>query len=257
MTCVQFLHMRTHKKQTDTQKMKFGSLTKLTLLDYPQKVACTVFTTGCNFRCPFCHNGGLVLGTENFEHIDESEVTAFLEKRKKVLEGMCLSGGEPLLQRGVAEFLRKAKTLGYAVKLDTNGSFPEKLAALCRENLVDYVAMDIKNCKAMYAKTAGANIDISAVEKSVEFLKNGSVEYEFRTTITGNLHTETSIEEMGKWLAGAKRLFLQKFENSGDLVGFSCGCDAESFACDDETILRYRDILRRFVPETHLRGIAE
>lgn len=229
--------------------MNIGGLTKLTLLDFPTKVACTVFTTGCNFRCPFCHNGGLVKGY-NIEHLSEEAVLAFLEKRKNVLEGMCLTGGEPLLQRGVKEFLRQVKELGYCVKLDTNGAFPDKLQELVKEKLVDYVAMDIKNSKTLYSETVGVNADISEICRSVEFLKSNVVNYEFRTTVT-SLHTEKSMEEMGKWLVGAKRLYLQKFVDSGDLI------DKSSCGCTEEAMRRFKEILQKYVPETHLRGMDD
>lgn len=228
--------------------MKFGGLMKLTLLDYPEKVACTLFTVGCNFRCPFCHNGGMVLGN-NCESISEQEALQFLQKRKNVLEGMCLSGGEPLLHSGVEEFLHKVKALGYCVKLDTNGAFPERLKNLVEQKLVDYVAMDVKNSKKMYAATVGAKVDLEAICRSVEFLKGGNVDYEFRTTVTGSFHSEQSIAEMGRWLAGAKRLFLQKFVDSGDLL------DSSVFGADDETMRLYRDVLIPFVPNTQLRGM--
>ena len=228
--------------------MKIGGLQKLTLLDYPEKVACTVFTVGCNFRCPFCHNGGLVVGDEH-ENISEWDVLTFLNKRQNVLEGMCLTGGEPLIQKDVAEFLQKVKALGYAVKLDTNGSFPDVLRALIDKKLVDYVAMDVKNSIAAYPQTAGANVDVEAVCKSVELLKSGIIDYEFRTTVTGNYHTAESIREMGKWLVGAKRLYLQKFVASEHLI------DANTRGCDDETLVRYRDILLQYVSEVHVRGV--
>lgn len=230
--------------------MVFGGLTKLTLLDYPQKVACTVFAAGCNFRCPFCHNAGMVLGRD-IQLLQEDDILEFLKKRRNVLEGMCLSGGEPLLQQGTEAFLRKVKDLGYAVKLDTNGSFPDKLQALAENKLVDYVAMDVKNSKILYNATAGVNVDIAAVEKSVEFLKLNVVDYEFRTTVTGNFHTAGQMEELGKWLAGAKRLYLQKFENSGDLL------DGSTYGCDDGTMRKYKNILRKYIKETHLRGMDD
>ncbi len=230
--------------------MKIGGLMKLTLLDYPEKVACTVFTVGCNFRCPFCHNGGIVFG-RNCEELSEWEILNFLQKRKNVLEGMCLTGGEPLIQNGVEEFLQKVKALGYCVKLDTNGSHPEKLKALVENKLVDYVAMDVKNSKAAYLQTAGADVDLDAICRSVEFLKSGSIESEFRTTVTGNFHTEQSIEEIGQWLKGANKLFLQKFVKGADLI------DENTYGCDDDTMRKYKDILSRYIGEVHLRGMEE
>ncbi len=229
--------------------MKFGGLIKLTLLDYPEKVACTVFTVGCNFRCPFCHNAGMVEG-RNVEQLTVDDVLEFLNKRKNVLEGMCLTGGEPLIQQGVEEFLQQVKSLGYSVKLDTNGAFPDRLKPLVESHLVDYVAIDVKNSKACYAQTVGGNVDVEQVSRSVEFLKSGAVDYEFRTTVTGNLHTEQSILEMGQWLKGAKRLYLQKFVDSGDLI------DGTTIGCDDETLKKYQQILQKFVP-TYLRGISD
>lgn len=227
--------------------MKFGGLQKLTLLDYPQKVACTVFTVGCNFRCPFCHNNSLV--ECNVTELSADEILAFLNKRKNVLEGVCLTGGEPLLQKDVVEFLTQVKNLGYLVKLDTNGAFPHKLKQLVELGLVDYVAMDVKNCQRLYPQTAGAQVDMSAICESVEFLKSGAVDYEFRTTVTGNLHDERSMEEMGQWLAGAKVVYLQQFVDSGDLV------DPTTTGCDADTLKRYQVILQKYVANVELRGV--
>ena len=227
--------------------MKFGGLQKLTLLDYPQKMACTVFTVGCNFRCPFCHNNSLV--ECNVQQLTTDEILVFLKKRKNVLEGLCLTGGEPLLQVDVAEFLTEVKKLGYLVKLDTNGAFPHKLKQLVELGLVDYVAMDIKNSPSMYQQTAGANVDMDAICQSVEFLKSGVVDYEFRTTVTGNLHNETSIEEMGKWLVGAKVLYLQQFVDSGDLI------DPTTTGCNEQTLQHYQAILQKYIPSVQLRGV--
>lgn len=229
--------------------MIIGGITNLTLLDYPEKVACTVFTVGCNFRCPFCHNNLLVCGNGG-KQIATEEALRFLQKRSNVLEGMCLTGGEPLIQNGVEDFLRKVKDLGYCVKLDTNGAFFERLKSLVEAGLVDYVAMDVKNSKARYVSTAGCKEeDLAAIEQSVEYLKSGVVDYEFRTTVTGNLHTEKSIEEMAKWLVGAKRLYLQKFVDSGNLI------DSSTIGCDDETLHKYLQIVQKYVSSAQLRGI--
>ena len=227
--------------------MKIGGLMKLTLLDYPEKVACTVFTVGCNLKCPFCHNATLVQNRD-CQDFSEEEILAFLKKRKNVLEGMCLTGGEPLIH-DVAPFLKKVKDLDYLVKLDTNGFFPDKLQALVQNGLVDYVAMDIKNSLDCYSQTVGKQVDTTAVKKSVAYLKSNVVPYEFRTTVTGNYHNEESILAMGKWLKSDSKMFLQKFVDSGDLL------DNTTFGVDDETMERYREILLPYLPNTQLRGI--
>lgn len=227
--------------------MKIGGLQNLTLLDYPERVACTIFTVGCNFRCPFCHNAGLVMA--NGGEISMEELFAFLRKRRNVLEGICLTGGEPLIQQGVEDFLRQVKSLGYLVKLDTNGAFPDRLKELIEQGLVDYVAMDVKNSKERYPQTTGAGVDIDAISKSVELLKSGIVDYEFRTTVTATFHSDYSIEQMAQWLSGAKRLYLQQFVNSGELI------DSSVTGCDEATLTRYCQIAQRYVPNTKLRGV--
>ena len=230
--------------------MKFGGLQKLTLLDYPDKVAATVFTVGCNLRCPFCHNFSLVCGNgDKLELLTEEDVLQFLKKRSNVLEGLCVTGGEPLIQHDIEQFLRKVRDLGYKIKLDTNGAFPEKLSYLIGQGLVDYVAMDVKNSKELYAKTVGCIVDIKAIEQSVEILKSGVVDYEFRTTVTATFHTEESIKSMAQWLAGAKRLYLQQFVDSGDLI------DATVTGVDENTLKEYCEIARKYVPNTQIRGI--
>ncbi len=198
--------------------MQINGFQKLTLLDFPEKTACIVFTAGCNFRCPFCHNASLVTHIDNSYNVSEEEIFAYLEKRSGILDGVCISGGEPLLQPDIEQFIRKVKALGYSVKLDTNGSNPEKLIALVESGLIDYVAMDIKNSKEKYSLTAGAEVDISNIEKSVDFLLLGKVDYEFRTTVTDGLHTVEDIAEIGRWIKGAKKYFLQNFTDSGDII---------------------------------------
>ena len=178
---------------------------KLTLLDFPGKTACTVFTGGCNFKCPFCHNALLVTEMDEDEFTEE-EIFAHLKKRRNVLDGVAVTGGEPLLQKDIERFLYEIKELGYSVKLDTNGSFPEKLKGILELGLVDYVAMDIKNSKELYSETTGVkNFDLKPVEESVELLKNGVVDYEFRTTVTGNFHTLESMEELAQWIQGTPK----------------------------------------------------
>ena len=230
--------------------MRFGGLQKLTLLDYPEHVACTLFTVGCNLRCPFCHNFSMVVGNaDNLERLTEEDVLAFLNKRSKVLEGVCVTGGEPLIQPNIEEFLTKVRAMGYSIKLDTNGAFPDKLAGLIERGLIDYVAMDVKNCKEAYADTVGCAVDLGAIEKSVELLKSGVVDYEFRTTVTATFHTADGIKDMAKWLVGAKRLYLQQFVDSGDLI------DATVTGVDEETLKKYCEIAKEFVPNTQVRGV--
>lgn len=229
--------------------MKFGGLQKLTLLDYPGKVACTLFTVGCNMRCPFCHNRPLVLGGNAQAELTEQYVLEFLAKRKNVLEGVCLTGGEPLLQSGVEEFLAKVKAMGYYVKLDTNGAYTEKLVRVVELGLVDYVAMDVKNSKSDYQRTVGCDVNIEKICLSVEFLKSGVCDYEFRTTVTGTFHSDQSVSEMAKWLMGAKSWYLQQFVDSGDLI------DRSVVGCDNSTMQRYLEIARKYVPNAQLRGI--
>lgn len=177
-----------------------SGLQKMTLLDYPGKVACTVFLQGCNFRCPFCHNSDL-LGKDGPETIPVETLLTFLKKRVGLLDAVCITGGEPTLQKELPELIRQIKALGYLVKLDTNGSRPAVLKALAEEKLIDYVAMDIKNAPARYGKTAGVpNMDLSGVEESIRYLLEDHVDYEFRTTVADELHDAQDMEEMGAWL---------------------------------------------------------
>ena len=229
--------------------MKIYGLQKLTLLDYPGHTACTVFTGGCNFRCPFCHNAGLVTTVGAEPAIAETDFFALLEKRRGVLDGVCITGGEPLIQPDIAAFIGKIRGLGYRVKLDTNGSFPEKLQELTEAGLVDYVAMDVKNCLEKYSLTAGVEIDTGLIEKSIDLLLSDVVDYEFRTTVVRELHTEEDIEKIAVRIRGAKRFFLQNFVNSGNLIGE--GLSAHT----PENMEKMRLRATPYIPNTVLRGI--
>ena len=200
--------------------MLISGLQKLTLLDYPGTVSCTVFTAGCNFRCPFCHNASLVLPDRLQGDPNGVEtVLDFLRKRQGLLEGVAVTGGEPLLHADMADFLRKIRELGYRIKLDTNGSFPDRLRELIEESLVDRVAMDIKNDPALYARTAGLRaLDLSAIERSKNLLLEGRIDYEFRTTVVKGLHTRESLLEAARWIEGAKEYYLQQYKDSGNLI---------------------------------------
>ena len=231
--------------------MLIAGLQKLTLLDYPGHMACTVFTGGCNLRCPFCHNASLVLSEKPAAFMDEEEFFAFLRKRQGILEGVAITGGEPLLQKDMPDFLGRIRKLGYKIKLDTNGCYPEKLMELVSAGLVDRVAVDIKNSPALYGVTVGIpGFDVKAVEKSKDFLLEGHVEYEFRTTAVKGLHTAESIAEAARWIAGAKEYYLQQFKNSGELID---GAGLDSFTEDEmNTLLK---AAAEFVPSVQLRGI--
>ena len=197
--------------------MLISGLQKLTLLDFPGTVSCIVFTHGCNFRCPFCHNSSLVDGPA-LEEISENEVVDFLKSRKNILDGVVVSGGEPLLHPDIAEFLKKVKELGYKVKLDTNGTKPEMLKKLVNDGLVDYVAMDIKNSPEQYKSATGVDGQVDAVTESKDFLLSGNVEYEFRTTVVKGIHTKEKLVSLAKWIKGAKKYYLQKYKCSENVL---------------------------------------
>lgn len=229
--------------------MEFHGFLKLTLLDFPEKTACTVFTAGCNYRCPFCHNAPLVLSVPEECYTDET-VLAYLKKRQGILDGICVTGGEPLLYPDLADFLRAVKQLDIAVKLDTNGSQPARLKALVHEGLVDYVAMDIKNTWRKYALSVGLPAyDTAPVRESAVFLMNGTIPYEFRTTVVAEHHTVADIETIACDLQGASRYFLQNFEDSGELIG------TDLHAVSRETLDTMRDLARKYIPQTALRGV--
>lgn len=221
----------------------------MTLLDYPGKVACTVFLGGCDFRCPFCHNGTLVDGSAPAA-LDDGALLTFLKKRRGLLDGVCVTGGEPLLRPDLTELLCAIKALGFLVKLDTNGTQPDRLKTLVERGLVDYAAMDVKNSPARYAQTAGVpGLDLNAVRESVSFLLSGVVDYEFRTTVVKEFHDENSFRDIGLWLTGAKRYVLQSFVDRDTVLcpGLHSYSRAELEA--------FAAMLRPWVPTVELRGV--
>lgn len=229
--------------------MDIHGLQKLTLLDFPGRVACTVFLQGCDLRCPFCHNGGLVLG--GMEPVtDDAGLLDFLKKRRGLLDGVAVTGGEPLLRRELPALLRSIKELGYAVKLDTNGSHPEALRAVVATGLVDYVAMDIKNSPAKYAATVGLpGFDLTPVRQSAALLLEGTVDYEFRTTAVAELHDDDSFREIAQWIAGAKRYYIQCFIDRDSVLRTGLHVP------DKAQLERWADIVRPLIPSVELRGV--
>lgn len=230
--------------------MRIDGLLKLTLLDYPGHLACTIFSAGCDFLCPFCHNASLVTHPAKDAAFKEEDILAFLAKRQGILEGVCITGGESSLQPDLIPFIKKIKALGFLVKLDTNGYHPDVLKALYQENLLDYVAMDIKNSLPLYEKTAGRpGLDLTRITESISLIRSSNIPYEFRTTVVKELHTKESFLQIGEWLHGASRYYLQAFKDSDDLIGgpFS--------SYEKETLLNFITLLKPHFNEVGLRGM--
>lgn len=238
--------------ELETDEIKFYGLQKLTLLDFPGRMAATVFTGGCNFRCPFCHNRSLVFLNENDGEISQDDILEYLSLRNKVLDGICISGGEPLLHPGIKSFIKKVRKLGLQVKLDSNGSNFESLKELIDEKLVDYVAMDIKNSPSKYSLTVGLqNFDLSEVEKSKNYLLENHVDYEFRTTVVKQFHEVDDFKEIGKWIKGAKHYFLQNFEDHGS-------CIVEGLSAVESTDLeKMKQVVQEYVEDVQIRGVED
>ena len=237
-------------RQKGLPKMKIHGFNTLTLLDSPGHVGATLFLGGCNFRCPFCQNGNLVLHPEQEPFIPEEQVFSFLKKRQGILDGVCISGGEPTLCPGLPELAEKIKSLGYLVKLDTNGSRPDVLRQLCESGLIDYVAMDIKSSRKNYKRVAGCeSLSLEAIEKSVTYLMEHVPTYEFRTTVVRELHTASDFEDIADWLCGCHAYYLQAYRDSDHVIhpGFSSYSRAELEA--------FCEILRKKIPLTVIRGI--
>ena len=245
--------------------MDIQGLQKLTLLDWPGRVACTIFLGGCDFRCPFCHNRDLVTGPLPAA-MDSGELLAFLAKRKGLLDGVCVTGGEPTLQKDLKDFLRKIKELGYPIKLDTNGYMPGVLWDLMQEHLIDYVAMDIKASRDNYARAAGLpHMDISRIEESIGILKSSGIPYEFRTTVVKGIHTVVEFEKIGKWIAGCPAYYLQNYEENENCLYRMI----QTAECDDvkpggvdpfgafsrEELEQMEELARKYVGKVILRGV--
>lgn len=223
---------------------------KLTLLDFPGRVACTVFTGGCNLRCPFCHNASLVLTPREGENREE-EVLSYLAGRRGILEGVCITGGEPLLQPDLSDFVKQVKNMGFSVKLDTNGSAPDALASLLSEGGIDYIAMDIKSAPESYEKAVGRECAMERFMRSVEIIRASGIPHEFRTTLVKGIHELGDMHGIGRWLAGEERYFLQTFVDSGNLLG--SGYEAFSH----EETMEFLKTIRTYIPSAKLRGQEE
>lgn len=230
--------------------MQIFGFNKTTLLDFPEHVACTVFTGGCNFRCPFCQNGDLVLHGGSLPVLDEEEVFGVLRKRKGILTGVCVTGGEPTLQRDLDVFLSRVKELGYLVKLDSNGYRPEVLQSLCERGLVDYFAMDIKSSPENYARTAGVKeLDMGLIRESVDFIRSCGLDYEFRTTVVRELHSSGDFLSIGEWLKGCKAYFLQSYVESEGVI-----CK-EFSSYSKEELEEFVMLLKPYINNVSLRGV--
>ena len=230
--------------------MQIFGFNKTTLLDFPEHVACTVFTGGCNFRCPFCQNGDLVLHGGSLPVLDEEEVFRVLRKRKGILTGVCVTGGEPTLQRDLDVFLSRVKELGYLVKLDSNGYRPEVLQSLRERGLVDYFAMDIKSSPENYARTAGVKeLDMGLIRESVDFIRSCGLDYEFRTTVVRELHSSGDFLSIGEWLKGCKAYFLQSYVESEGVI-----CK-EFSSYSKEELEEFVTLLKPYIDNVSLRGV--
>lgn len=229
--------------------MNICGFEKFSLVDYDNYVTCTVFTKGCNFVCPFCHNSSLVLKEKFAENIPEEDVFSYLKKRKGMVDAVCISGGEPTLQPDLKEFIKKVKKMGFKVKLDSNGTKPELLKELIDEKLVDYIAMDIKNSLGKYAQTVGLNtIDLTPITKSINLLKKSNIDYEFRTTLINEFHTKNDIEKIAELVKGAKNYALQKFVDNGECITHNLT------EVDKEVVDSYVEIVKPFVNNVKVRG---
>jgi len=229
--------------------MVFYGIDKFSLVDYDEKIACTLFTGGCNFKCPFCHNSSLVNLAENPNAISEEEILKYLKTRKGVIDAVVITGGEPTLHKDLLRVIKAIKDMGFLVKLDTNGTNPEMVKELVDQNLLNYVAMDIKNSKEKYASTVGlASLDMSKIQKTIDFLMENRVDYEFRTTTIDEYHSIDDFEEIGKWLKGAKKYRIQKFIDNENCIKHGL------HEFKKENALIAKDIVLKYINDVELRS---
>ena len=231
--------------------LSFKGLQKTTLIDFPGKVACTFFLAKCNFRCPFCYNANLVFDRGTGFEMGEAQALEFLSGRKGFLDGICITGGEPTLH-SLGGFLKKVKAIGFLVKLDTNGSRPQALKSLLGKGLLDFVSMDVKSGPAGYEKAAGTKVDLEKIGQSISLIRDSGVDYEFRCTVVPLLHKEKDLLEMGEWLKGSKRLFLQQFNSSVPLLDVSLQ-GTRPFSAEE--MRHFAVLLKPFFGGVGLRGI--
>lgn len=230
--------------------MKIGGFQETSLIDYPDTISAIIWTIGCNFRCPFCYNKQLVKG--EIENIPEDKIFDFLEKRKGKIEGVTVTGGEPLLQNDIEIFIEKIKDMGYLVKVDTNGNYPKKLEDLIDRRLVDYVAMDVKAPKRKYDLLSGTKINLKKIEESIEIIKNKAVEYEFRTTIIPKLLDKNDVVDIAKWIKGAKKYYLQQFQIKTPLISDELEC-VKPYS--KEEIIDILNTIKPFFGKCQSRGV--
>ena len=230
--------------------MNIHGFLKSTRLDYPRHLAATIFLGGCNMRCLFCHNASLVLRPDSQPVIPTEEVLSYLTKRRGVLEGVCITGGEPTLYKELPLFIKQIKDIGLKVKLDTNGTNPAMMKELIDNGLIDYVAMDIKNSREKYIQTAGnKDISLDKINESISLLLSNIIDYEFRTTVVKELHTKNDMESIGSWIKGAKAYYLQAYVDSEDVIlpGFS--------SPSKEVLTQYKELLSAYVDHVDIRGV--
>lgn len=228
--------------------MKINGLQKLTLLDFPGRTACTVFLAGCNFRCPFCHNSELLNETDADATMDETELISFLKKRQGLLDGVCITGGEPTLRKDLPELFKKIRDLGFQCKLDTNGTQPIVVQKLIQNQLIDYIAMDIKTCQENYPKLTGTDVNLTSINQSINLIKQSNIEYEFRTTVVFDLHSLKDFTSIGQWLGPVSHYFLQPFVNRDSVL--QSGLKEPT----DKELGEYLKEIQKYIPTAQIRG---